>query len=257
MKANNVQNPEYGVWSFRVASIKADKSQGAEKRTNSNLSIPKFAGAPWEHKLSEKHLRNVPSNKDTVRYFDRRRQTRRVLIDCLKMWSGIVFICAALASTIYGFSTIVTGLTQTQKYAYNALVTGLSIVLGLAFAAQFKQYAEMMRWRFLTSQYRSLEEFEQVLGCDSYRNTFSIMWRHRHPGKWYPSKSQVVAGAWLLVFIAFNVFAALIGLTYSIDVSTNYVHLRHGTSIAAPSCDQALSRLYESQLSVARQCQCR
>ena len=145
------------------------------------------------------------------------------------MWFWTAGICAALAGTMYGFSTIVTGLSQTQKYAYNALITGLSIVLGLAFAAQFKQYAEMMRWRFLASQYRSVQDFEEVLGCDSYRSTMRIMWNGRRPGSWWPSKSQAVAGFWLVVFVTFNTFAALLGSTYSINVSDSYVSLSHGT----------------------------
>ena len=129
---------------------------------------------------------------------------------------------------MYGFSTISQGLSQGQKYAYNALITGFSIVLGLAFAAQFKQYAEMMRWRFLASQYRSIEDFEDVLGCDSYRNTLRILWSGRRKGQWWPTKSQLIALFWLIVFVVFNVCAALLGLTYSTDVSDTAVHITHG-----------------------------
>ena len=134
------------------------------------------------------------------------------------MWFATALICGALFGTMYGFSTIKSGMTRFQKYGYNAIITALSIILGLAFAAQFKQYAEMMRWRFLASEYRSLQDFETVLGCDSYRNTLSIMFGGGR-GKWYPSKAQVIAGVWFLVFVFFNVFVALLGLTYSIDVS--------------------------------------
>jgi hypothetical protein len=178
-------------------------------------------------------MHEVPPQTETVRYFDPRRQTRRVFLECLFMWFWTAGICGALAGTMYGFSTIKFGLTQMQKYAYNALITGLSIVLGLAFAAQFKQYAEMMRWRFLASQYRSLSDFEDVLGCDSYRSTLRILWNGRRKGTWYPSKTQVLAAFWLAVFVAFNVCAALLGLTYSIDVSDNFVHISQGASISS------------------------
>ncbi|KIX97307.1 uncharacterized protein Z520_06759 [Fonsecaea multimorphosa CBS 102226] len=201
---------------------------GQTYRTNSGFSIPSVASSPWEHKLNEKHLRDVPTNTDTVRYFDPRRQTRRVFIDCLLMWCWTAGICGALAGTMYGFSTIQTGLSHRQKYVYNAMITGLSIVLGLSFAAQFKQFAEMMRWRFLASQYRSLQDFEDVLGCDSYRSTLRIMWSGRRTGTWYPSKAQVVAAVWLLIFVVFNTFAALLGLTYSIDVSDDFVSVNNG-----------------------------
>ncbi|KIW63340.1 hypothetical protein, variant [Phialophora macrospora] len=134
---------------------------------------------------------------------------------------------------MYGFSTIETGLTKKQKYVYNALITGMSILLGLAFAAQFKQYAEMMRWRFLASQYRTIQDFEDVLGCDSYRSTLRILWAGRRRGVWYPTKTQLVAAFWILVFVTFNVCAALLGLTYSIDVSTTFVHVSYGESSVA------------------------
>ena len=189
-----------------------------------------MASSPWEHKLNEKHLRDVPTQSETVRYFDPRRQTRRVFLDCLFMWFWTAGICATLAGIMYGFSTLQYGLSQGQKYAYNALITGFSIVLGLAFAAQFKQYAEMMRWRFLASEYRSLEDFEDVLGCDSYRSTIRIMWNGRRRGQFYPSKTQLIAAFWLVVFVMFNVCAALLGLTYSIDVSDTNVYVTIGES---------------------------
>lgn len=139
------------------------------------------------------------------------------------MWFGTFFICGALAGTMYGFAKIDSGMSRFQKYGYNALVTGLSILLGLAFAAQFKQYAEMMRWRFLASEYRTLQDFELVLGCDSYRNTLSLMFGGNTKGTWYPSKTQVLACVWFIIFVLFNVCTALLGLTYSIDVSETAV----------------------------------
>jgi hypothetical protein len=178
--------------------------------------------------LNEKHIREVPTETETVRYFDPRRQTRRVFFDCFSMWFWTFGICLALFGVLYGFSSVRTGISQGQKLAYNALVTGLSIVLGLAFAAQFKQYAEMMRWRFLASEYRSLEDFEDVLGCDSYRSTMRILWTGRKRGKFYPSKTQLIAVFWLVVFVAFNTCAALLGLTYSIDVDTTFVSTSYG-----------------------------
>jgi hypothetical protein len=144
------------------------------------------------------------------------------------MWFWTFGICLALFGVLYGFSTIRTGISQSQKLAYNALVTGLSIVLGLAFAAQFKQYAEMMRWRFLASEYRSLEDFEDVLGCDSYRSTMRILYTARKKGRFWPTKTQFIALFWLGIFAMFNTFAALLGLTYSIDVDGTFVSVSYG-----------------------------
>ncbi|RMZ87161.1 hypothetical protein DV736_g5615, partial [Chaetothyriales sp. CBS 134916] len=226
----NDANP--GQYDLRQDSSGSAKLFGSEPRKNSAFNIRSFA-SPWEHEMKTKHLHQAPSSSSTVRYFDRARQTRRVFFECLYLWFGTVIVCAAIFGVLYGFSTLQFGLSQTQKYTYNALVTGLSILLGLAFAAQFKQYAEMMRWRFLSARYRKLSHFEDVLDCDSYRSTLRIIFTHRRPGSWLPTKEQVIAGLWFLVFVIFNVFAALIGLTYSIDVSDDYVHLVPGnTSVA-------------------------
>ena len=150
------------------------------------------------------------------------------------MWLITATICGGLAGTIAGFSSLDI-ISQQQKYAYNALVTGLSILLGLAFAAQFKQYCEMMRWRFLASSYRTIDDFEEVLGCDSWRSTLKLIFR-RKKGQWYPTKAQLLATFWLITFIAFNVFAALLGLTYSIDVSDTYVAVAPGTLFPFLNC---------------------
>jgi hypothetical protein len=47
-------------------------------------------------------------------------------------------------------------------------------------------------------------------------------------GTWYPSKTQVIACFWFIVFVVFNVCAALLGLTYSIDVSEDAVATNPG-----------------------------
>lgn len=207
-------------------------------RTNSGLSTfsaKSFQTKAWEHKLNEKRVRNVPTETETTRYFDRSRQTRRVFWSCFAMWLITAGICGALAGTIGGFSSLDI-ISQQQKYAYNALVTGLSILLGLAFAAQFKQYCEMMRWRFLASSYRTIDDFEEVLGCDSWRSTLKLIFINRKKGQYYPTKAQLLALFWLIMFIAFNVFAALLGLTYSIDVSDVWVSISEGMCLAKLGC---------------------
>lgn len=85
----------------------------------------------------------------------------------------------------------------------------------------------MIRWRFLASTYRTLDEFEDVLGCDSWRSTMRLIFKGRK-GQWYPTKAQVLALAWLVIYIILNVVAGLVGLTMSIDVSDTEVMLKSG-----------------------------
>lgn len=195
---------------------------------SSETPMKRLSAAPaWEHKLSEKHLHQAPSPSQTVRYFDRGRQTRRVLIDCLWMWSGTALICAGLAILLWYYQSIQNGATRWQKYTFNTVSNGLLLLLGIAFAAQFKQYCEMMRWRFLASSYWTLDELDEVLGCDSWRSAIRLIARKRRKG-WLPGKSQVVAAVWVLTFVVFNVVSAALGLTYALEDAETGAHLSWG-----------------------------
>jgi hypothetical protein len=129
---------------------------------------------------------------------------------------------------LYGFSTVVRGLSPTRKYIFNALVTGLSLCLGLNLASSLSGYAQLMRWRFLASGYRTVQDFELVMNCDSQSKVFRLIWAGRTRGRWLPNITQILAVVWLLINIALQVFTALLGLTYSTDVSSDYVFLTYG-----------------------------
>lgn len=135
-----------------------------------------------------------------------------------------------MAAVLLIFHSIKNGISQWQKYTFNTLINGLLLILGIAFAAQFKQYCEMLRWRFLASSYRSLEDFEEVLDCDSWRSATRLIFKRKH-GSWRPTKAQLVAAVWVTVFTAFNIFASALGLTYSIDISNTTTSLVKGESL--------------------------
>lgn len=105
-----------------------------------SFSIPPPA---WEHHLPRTQAKTA-SDSSTTRFFNRSRRTRRVLIDCFITWTGTALTCAGLAGVMIHDSSR-EQITQTEKYRFNATITGLSILLGLSFAAQFKQYCEMLR----------------------------------------------------------------------------------------------------------------
>lgn len=115
-----------------------------------------------------------------------------------------------------------------MKYVFNALVTGLSLCLGLNLASSLRVYAQMMRWRFLASGYRTLQDFELVMNCDSQSKVFRLIWAGRTRGRRLPNMTQILAVTWLFVNVALQVFTALLGLTYSIDVSSEFVRLTFG-----------------------------
>jgi hypothetical protein len=137
-------------------------------------------------------------------------------------------LCGAIAAALYGFSTMVTGMTPAMKHVFNALITGLSLCLGITLAQSMKVYAQMLRWRFLAAGYRTLQDFELIMNCDSQTKTFRLLWAGRTRGHWLPNKIQLVAALSLAINLAFQVFTALLGLTYSMDVSSQYVRLTYG-----------------------------
>ncbi|KEF56216.1 uncharacterized protein A1O9_07797 [Exophiala aquamarina CBS 119918] len=193
----------------------------------SHFNVPKVA-APWEHELSEKQT-SILQPSDTVRYFDHRRQRLRLFVNSAFQFFVTLFIAAALVSTLYGFSTLTYGITDVQKRLFNALVTGLSLVLGLNIVSSLRGYAQMMRWRFLASGYRTVQDFELVMNCDSQSKAFRLVWGGRTRGRFLPNKTQILAFSWITFNVAVQVFIALLGLTYSIDVSEQWVSLSNGT----------------------------
>ena len=194
----------------------------------SQFNVPRLA-APWEHELTEKDVSNTGASI-TVRDFDYRRQRRRVFINSVFQWAITAAICIALVAVLYSYSHFST-LTQTQKHAFNALVTGLSIVLGLNLATSLTGYAQMMRWRLLAAKYRNLQDFELIMNSDSLSKVFRLLWAGRTRGRWWiPNKTQLLCFGWLAINVALQVFTALLGLTYSVDTSSSWVNDQFGKS---------------------------
>lgn len=192
----------------------------------SYFNVPRLA-APWEHEITEKEELNA-GGSNTVRDFDYRRQRRRLFVNSAFQWGITASICVALVAVLWRYSHF-TLLSQTQKHAFNALVTGLSILLGLNLASSLSGYAQMMRWRLLAAKYRNLQDFELIMNSDSQMKVVRLVWAGRTQGRWWiPNKTQILAITWLLINVALQVFTALLGLTYSVDTSSEWFHNQLG-----------------------------
>ena len=106
------------------------------------------------------------------------------------------------------------------------------MLVGLNLASSLKGYAQMMRWRFLASEYRTLQDFELVMQCESQAKVFRLIWAGRTRGRFWPNGVQVLAFLWILINIALQVVTALLGLTYSIDISDNYIHWKAHANVS-------------------------
>ena len=110
----------------------------------SHFTVPRLA-SPWDHEAPRK---GTPPDYHTVKEFNYRLQRRRLFTNSAFQWLVTVFLCGALAGTLRSFQHyFARGMGQKQKHAFNGLITGLSIALGINLASSLRGYAQMIRWR--------------------------------------------------------------------------------------------------------------
>ena len=180
----------------------------------SNFRIPTFA-APWQHGSPQSSQSSDPT---TVRTFDRRKQWSRLFVNGLLQWFVTVGIVLCQFGALYGFSQPLT-LSRGQKYTFNAIITLLSLCLGLAIVTALRSYAKLLSWRFLASGYRDLQDFELIMNCDSQSKVLKLLWAGRRPGKFSLNKTQILCVVSIVLVIGLQIAIGLLGLTYSIDAS--------------------------------------
>ena len=171
-----------------------------------------------------------------------------------------LILCLAIFGLLWGYHSRST-LSVTQKRVFNALVTGLSVALGINLSSSLKSYAKMMRWRLLATGYRPLSQFELIMGCDQQLNVLKLLFTARG-GRYpfIPTKTQLFCLLWIAVNLAATILVACIGLTYSLDQSTTTVLTISGgiTSVAvlspiASTSENSTHSTYYTQLTAANQ----
>ena len=179
-------------------------------------------GAPWVLDTDE----NKQSN---TAHYDRHHTRKRLFFNCTFQLFVTGAFCAGLVGTLKGFQDR-GPLDDRSKRVFNAIVTGLSIAIGINLASSLQSYARMLRWRLLATGWKSLEEFDLILGAESQTKVLRLLWtgRRRKAGFPYLSKTQICCIIWLLVNLAAQVLVAMNGLTYSVDFSNTFVKTRDG-----------------------------
>jgi hypothetical protein len=160
---------------------------------------------------------------DTNRPYIYKRQKRRLWRLTIGEFLMTVVLCVANFGLLYGWSRHRT-INERQKHIFNALSTGLTMLLGLNLAASLRSYAKLLRWRMLAAAYRPLGTFDLVLGCDSQINVLRLLWRARNSRyRYLPSRTQIFCLVWLGVNLIMAGIVASIGLTYNLDTSDKWV----------------------------------
>ena len=89
--------------------------------------------------------------------FDPRKQLRGLLLHGLVGWSMTALLVLCLYLTLWRYSSKAV-MSQNGKLQFNALVTGISIALGLNIASSLREMALETRWWILSRRKRSLHE---------------------------------------------------------------------------------------------------
>ncbi|KAJ3949145.1 uncharacterized protein N0V96_000259 [Colletotrichum fioriniae] len=126
----------------------------------------------------------------------------KVLGKVLSRWAITMVIIISIYVVIWTYSNK-TVMTQTTKRQYNALITGLSIALGLAVASSLNHMVAELRWWILSRRYRSKRKVELILQADNLKHTIALAASD--------ITNQAVKGS--------QVGLAAIGLCYSTDTA--------------------------------------
>jgi hypothetical protein len=207
-KVGQIEGPDPILYSNTLSSDGRPRTRGIQ---------------PWRHSVSHKHLQ---LGSHTVREFNPRRQRMRLFAASIMHLAMTIALCGVLAACLKGFSDLPL-MTVAQVKAFNALMTLTSIGLGASLTSALKEYSTMIRWRILTEKYRSLEEFDLILGIESLRRVIKLLWISRPVQRLRPNPTQALAAVWIFINVGLQVLVALIGLTYNLNTAP-YPELNYG-----------------------------
>ncbi|OCT52002.1 hypothetical protein CLCR_08085 [Cladophialophora carrionii] len=200
---------------------------------------------PSLHELSEKS----GPDPSSLRQYSRKRQRQRLWRLTIGEFFNTVALCLAYFGILYAYDGK-NRISVRERRIFNALVTGVSLLLGVNLAASLRSYAKLLRWRILAICYRPLETFDLVMGCDSLMNVMKLLLKARnHRNRFLPSRTQIICFAWLLVRpldlfdplvvislfttnlrldLAVTILVGIVGLNYNLDDSTSALFVRKG-----------------------------
>lgn len=137
-------------------------------------------------------------------------------------WAITAILCGLLATCLAVFGNMLK-MSVGQIKLFNALIVLLSLFVGNNLSSTLREFALMFRWRLLASKYRSLQEFDLIMSCDSLRKVAALFHTARTPGRLFfrLNRTQCLCVVWLGINICLQVLVALLGLTYSLGTSTH------------------------------------
>ena len=163
-----------------------------------------------------------------IQSYSHHEQRRRLWRKSIGEWLLTAILCGSIAGVLQAYSVHET-LTNPQRRTFNAIITGLSVGLGLNLIASLKSYAKMMRWRLLASSYRPLDQFDLIMGCHQQINVLQLFLKARRPKHpFIPTFTQLMCLVWVATCVGAALLVAVLGLTYSLEQSSDYLGLTTG-----------------------------
>ncbi|KAK0654745.1 hypothetical protein B0T16DRAFT_256 [Cercophora newfieldiana] len=195
---------------LEVQPLENERTWGADKRFL--LSEEKTVN----HEEGEAGDTRVPAtyeNAKARRVGPRRESTARFLMFGVLRWFGTATLSGLyyLAIRLHQDRTLSRG----QKSAFDAIVVGLSIALGLNIAASLREMAIYMRWWFLGKRQIHIREIE----VHSLIALVGLLWRSPAPSL------KIVCLVWILLNIAIQTGISALSLTFQADPGIEDIYL--------------------------------
>ncbi|KAF5665574.1 hypothetical protein FHETE_6590 [Fusarium heterosporum] len=143
-----------------------------------------------------------------------RTATWNYLVSIFLRWLGTLLLSLAIWKVLWFYSNEMIIMANSATRDFNVWITGLTIALGLAFANSLDKLAKDARWWILSRRHRSRRKVEAILEAENIVAILRMAFTSRRV------TIHITAFSWFLVFMASQIGLAVLGLFYSVDVSS-------------------------------------
>lgn len=212
-------------------------SPDAFPRSDKSGSYMSLNGPLGKHAADNISLLSHHSRHPHTKHFDHNQARKHLFkVGGYKLLVTI-FFCALMCIALKaweGFHEPVI-LSKIEVRAFNAIMIGLSLCLGLNLLASLQNYAGILRWSLLSRRYVSLEAFDLMLGLERLSNVFKLMvislplvrrQKYLRRLRWLKDARQdgtrwtwLVCLIWLGINVGSQVLVAVSSLFYPMDTS--------------------------------------
>ncbi|OLN95528.1 hypothetical protein CCHL11_05148, partial [Colletotrichum chlorophyti] len=155
---------------------------------------------------------SVQSGRVAFRGLRARRKSRwKIYLGILGGWLITLAVVLAIYSNLFFYSEYMPIMSRETKRQFNALITGLSIALGITVVKGLNEFVSTLRWWLLSRHCHSLRKVDLILQAESVSRVLLLGFRTRRIAV------HAAACLWLCLILAAQVSLALLGLCFSVE----------------------------------------